>query len=90
MNLKVLISSFILIFLAEMADKTQLAAVTLSAKEKTPVAIFIGAVLGFALSTFLAVIVGTYGSKLFPTELIQKVSALAFIIIGILLFFNIE
>ena len=43
MDWKVLLSTFGVIFLAEMGDKTQLAAMTLAADTKRPVAVFVGA-----------------------------------------------
>jgi len=87
-DLKVFASTFLLIFLAELGDKTQLAVLALSAKEKTPLTIFVSAVIGFAAATLLAVVIGTIGAKYLPTETIEKVAAIAFIVIGILIFFN--
>lgn len=88
MNWKIFTATFLLIFLAELGDKTQLAALTLSAKEKTALTIFVAAVLGFALSTLIAVVLGTFGAKIIPTPIIEKVSAMVFIIIGLLMLFN--
>jgi len=87
-DLKIFASTFLLIFLAELGDKTQLAVLALSAKEKTPLTIFVSAVIGFAAATLLAVIIGTIGAKYLPTAMIEKVAALAFIVIGILIFFD--
>jgi putative Ca2+/H+ antiporter (TMEM165/GDT1 family) len=88
MDWKIFASTFILIFLAELGDKTQLAVIALSAKEKTPLTIFISAIFGFALATVIAIIIGTLGAKYLPIEIIQKIAALAFIIIGVLIFFG--
>lgn len=74
--------------MAELGDKTQLAVIALSAKEKTPLTILISAIFGFALATIIAIIVGTIGAKYIPIEIVQKIAALAFIIIGILIFFG--
>ena len=45
MDLRVLLTTFGIIFLAEMGDKTQLAAMTMSAQTKRPWAVFLGASL---------------------------------------------
>ncbi len=88
MDLKIFASTFLLIFLAELGDKTQLAVIALSAKEKTPITIFISAVFGFALATIIAIVIGTIGAKFIPVEIIQKIAAVAFIVIGVLILFN--
>lgn len=88
MNLKIFISTFLLIFLAELGDKTQLAALSLSAKEKTPLTIFLATMLAFTLSTLIAVFLGTFGSKFIPTAIIEKVAAIAFIGVGLLMLAN--
>jgi len=87
MDIKLFTTTFLLIFLAELGDKTQLAVVALSAKEKSPLTIFISAIFGFALATLIAV-VGTIGAKFIPIQFIEKIAAVAFVIIGILIFFN--
>ena len=87
-DLKLFASTFLLIFLAELGDKTQLAVVALSAKEKSPLTLFVSAIFGFALATVIAIVVGTVGAKFISTTVIEKIAALAFIIIGILIFFN--
>ncbi|RJQ36262.1 TMEM165/GDT1 family protein [Candidatus Microgenomates bacterium] len=88
MDFRIFISTFFLIFLAELGDKTQLAALTLSAKEKTPLTIFAASMLAFLLSTTLAVLFGTFGSKLIPAGVIEKVAAIFFITVGFLIFFK--
>lgn len=85
MNVSLFLSTFLLIFLAELGDKTQLATVMLSAKEKAPVTIFFAAMAGFVLSTFLAVFLGTVAEKFLPKDIIEKVAAVGFIVVGLLL-----
>jgi putative Ca2+/H+ antiporter (TMEM165/GDT1 family) len=85
MDWKVLTSTFGLIFLAEMGDKTQLAAVTMVAQTKAPVAVFIGASLALTVVSLLGVAVGTVLVQFVPTEYLQKAAAVAFIVIGVLM-----
>lgn len=88
MNLKIFVSTFLLIFLAELGDKTQLSIIALSAKEKTPLIIFLSAALALVAATLIAVVVGSVGAKYLPINIIEKIAALAFIVIGVLIFFN--
>lgn len=88
MDFKIFFSTFLLIFLAELGDKTQLAALSLSAEKRTPLSIFLGAMFAFLVSTSIAVFLGTVGSKIIPTAIIQKISAISFIAIGILILFK--
>jgi putative Ca2+/H+ antiporter (TMEM165/GDT1 family) len=88
MDLKIFASTFLLVFLAELGDKTQLSIIALSAKEKTPLTIFLSATLALVTATLIAVIVGTVGAKYLPINIVEKIAALAFIVIGVLVFFN--
>jgi len=88
MDLKLFFSTFLLIFLAELGDKTQLAVLALSAKEKSYITIFVSAILGFGLATLIAIVFGILGEKFIPIKIIEKISVTAFVIIGLLIFFN--
>ena len=83
MDLRVLLTTFGIIFLAEMGDKTQLAAMTMSAQTKKPWAVFIGASLALAAVSAVGVLVGGVIGQYVPLEWVKRVAALAFIVIGI-------
>jgi Ca2+/H+ antiporter, TMEM165/GDT1 family len=83
MDWKLIASTFGAIFLAELGDKTQLAAVTLAASTKQPVAVFIGASLALVAVSAVGVAVGAGLSEVLPMALIRKVSAAAFVLIGV-------
>lgn len=85
MDLRVMMTTFGVIFLAEMGDKTQLAAMTLSAQTKKPFAIFIGAALALVCVSAIGVVVGSALSHYVPLMWIKRVSAIAFIVIGVLI-----
>ena len=85
MDWRVLLTTFGVIFLAEMGDKTQLAAMTMSAQTKRPWAVLIGASLGLICVSALGVIVGSLLSQYLPLEWIKRVGAVAFIAIGVLI-----
>jgi putative Ca2+/H+ antiporter (TMEM165/GDT1 family) len=85
MDWRVLLTTFGVIFLAEMGDKTQLAAMTMAAQTKRPWAVFIGSALALACVSAIGVVVGSVLSQYIPLEWIKRVSAVAFIIIGVLI-----
>ena len=85
MDFRVLLTTFGIIFLAEMGDKTQLAAMTMAAQTKKPWAVFVGASLALAAVSALGVIVGSVIGDFVPLEWVKRGAAVAFIIIGILM-----
>jgi putative Ca2+/H+ antiporter (TMEM165/GDT1 family) len=78
-------TTFGALFIAEMGDKTQLAAITLSAQTRSPLSVFLGAASALALVSLIGVGVGTVLGEYLPENIIRKVAAAAFIIIGILM-----
>ena len=85
MDLRVMLTTLGIIFLAEMGDKTQLAAMTMSAQTKKPWAVFIGASLALVGVSAIGVLVGGVIGQYVPLEWVKRVAALAFIIIGVLM-----
>ena len=85
MDWRVMLTTFGVIFLAEMGDKTQLAAMTLAAQTKRPWAVLLGSSLALACVSAIGVVVGALLSQYVPLEWIKRVSAVAFIIIGVLI-----
>jgi Ca2+/H+ antiporter, TMEM165/GDT1 family len=82
---RVLLTTFGTIFLAEMGDKTQLAAMTMAAQTKKPLAVFIGAALALACVSALGVAVGGVLGEFLPLVWIKRAAALGFIAIGVLI-----
>ncbi|HZS08628.1 MAG TPA: TMEM165/GDT1 family protein [Blastocatellia bacterium] len=85
MDLKILLTTFGVIFLAEMGDKTQLAAITMAAQTRKPVAVFIGASLALTAVSLIGVAVGGVLANYINAEYLRKAAAVAFIIIGALM-----
>lgn len=85
MDLRVLVTTFGLIFLAEMGDKTQLLAMTMSAETKRPWAVFFGASLALAAVSAVGVLVGGVVGDYVPLIWVKRVAAVAFILIGVLM-----
>jgi len=88
MDLRVMLTTFGIIFLAEMGDKTQLAAMTMAADSKKPWAVFFGASLALVAVSALGVLVGTVVGDYVPLVWIKRVAATAFIVIGVLMLFG--
>ncbi len=85
MDWKIFGTAFLTLFLAELGDKTQLAVITMTAGTDSKVAVFLGASLALILVTLLGVLVGGVLSQYFPTEWLQRIVAVAFIVIGVLM-----
>jgi putative Ca2+/H+ antiporter (TMEM165/GDT1 family) len=75
--------TFATLFLAELGDKTQLSVITLTAKTKSPLLVFLGASAALIIVTLLGVILGEAIVRVVPAEVIKKIAAAAFILIGI-------
>jgi putative Ca2+/H+ antiporter (TMEM165/GDT1 family) len=82
---KVLLSTFALLFVAELGDKTQLAVISMTAKHKMPVWIFVGASLALAAVTGIGVLAGGLLTRVIPEEILHKIAAVLFVGMGILL-----
>lgn len=82
---KSIITTFILVFLAELGDKTQLSTMMLASKSDSIWHIFIGSACALVLSSLIGVLAGSVINKYIPTFYIQMCSGIAFILIGILL-----
>lgn len=85
MDLRIMLTTFGIIFLAEMGDKTQLAAMTMAADSKKPWAVFLGASLALVAVSGLGVLVGGVIGNYVPIEWVKRVAAIAFIVIGVLM-----
>ena len=85
MDWKIFGTAFITLFLAELGDKTQLAIITMTAKTDSKVAVFLGASLALVFVSLLAVLFGGLISQYVPTEWLQRIVAVAVIVIGVLM-----
>ncbi len=85
MDWRVLFTTFGIIFLAEMGDKTQLAAMTMAAEKKRPWEVFLGASIALAAVSAVGIIVGTTLGQYLPVEWIKRVAGAAFVVIGLLI-----
>jgi len=82
---KVALTTFWLVFLAELGDKTQLAVLALASRSESPWGVFLGAGSALLLSALLAVGLGYALARLVPesaTRIIHYVAGGLFIVVG--------
>lgn len=88
MDWKIFFAAFGAIFFAELADKTQLVGIGMSAKSGKPFAVLLGSVSAYIIITAISVLIGTVLSKYIKPEIIRYTGATLFLIIGILMFWG--
>lgn len=83
MDLKVVLTTFGMIFLAELGDKTQLATFAFAAESKSRLAVFLGAAGALLLTSLLAVVFGSAVSRLVPANYIRIGAGVLFVLLGL-------
>ena len=78
------ISTLILISLAELGDKTQLAVIALAAEYAEAIMVFLGVISGFLAITIIGVLIGKGLIHLVPQRYLRLISAILFIGFGII------
>jgi len=86
MDFKVFTAAFAAILVAELADKTQLIGLCLSAKSGRPFSVWAGSVAAYMIVTVVTVAAGAMLGKYLKPDLVRYVGAILFICIGILMF----
>ncbi|CAM2907539.1 TMEM165/GDT1 family protein [Acinetobacter celticus] len=76
-------ATFVLFFLAEIGDKTQIATVALAARFDSIGWVTLGTTLGIMLVNAPAVFIGNKLAEKLPISLIHKIGALVFLVIGL-------
>ncbi|QZY55062.1 TMEM165/GDT1 family protein [Crassaminicella profunda] len=82
--LRIIMTAFWIVFIAELGDKTQLQTMMLATQSKSILGVFIGASCALVLSCLLGVFAGSYITKFIPPNYLQIAAGFAFIIVGIL------
>lgn len=76
-------ATFILFFLAEIGDKTQIATIALSARFESLIMVVAGTTFGMMIANVPAVLVGHRLADRLPITLIHRIAALIFLGLGI-------
>jgi putative Ca2+/H+ antiporter (TMEM165/GDT1 family) len=82
LNLQVLGSAFLMIFLAELGDKTQIATFAFASETSSPLSVFLGAALALVLTSFIGVLVGAVAGRFVPQRVMRLLAALVFLAFG--------
>ena len=77
-NLQVLGSAFLMIFLAELGDKTQLSTFAFASQSKSPLSVFLGASLALVLSSLIGVALGGLIGRFVPERVMKVIAAVVF------------
>lgn len=79
----VFISTGTTVFLAELGDKTQLAALLLSAESGRPGVVFVGASLALISSSLVGVLLGRWLSTLVPASQLERGAGVLMVALGL-------
>ncbi len=88
MDWKLIATTFTTIFLAEIGDKTQLAALALSGGSPSKWSVFIGASIALLSATALAVLAGGVVERYVPLLWLKRGAGVLFVAIGLLFLFR--
>ena len=83
MDLKLMLTTFGLVFLAELGDKTQVATFCLSADNDSKISVFLGSAIALVTTSLIAVLFGAVFSRVIPYNYIKIGTGVFFIIAGI-------
>lgn len=76
-------ATFVTVFLAELGDKTQLAAMTATARSGSLATVFLAASAALVCATALGVLVGGALFKVIPEAAIKYVAGASFVAVGL-------
>lgn len=82
MDWKLVLTTFGMLFLAELGDKTQLLVFTLSSQHRAPWAVFLGASLALSAVSLLGAFVGGLVGEFLPTKYVQLGAGILFVAVG--------
>lgn len=83
MNWQLLGLTFATVFIAEIGDKSQLAAIALGGSSQHPRAVFFGAVAALLLASSLGVLAGGEFAVFLPPKLLKGLAALGFALLSV-------
>ena len=88
MDWTVFSATFLTIFVAEIGDKTQFAALAVASQTKSTLSVLLATILALSLAGTLGVIFGTVLGKFIDPTKMKYISGPAFIIMGLFILFK--
>lgn len=82
MDWKLMATTFLAVFVAELGDKTQLATLSFASSGQSRLSVFLGSALALVATSAIAVMVGEALSRVVSPLLLQRVAGIAFLVIG--------
>ncbi|CAK6695126.1 TMEM165/GDT1 family protein [Synechococcus sp. BA-124 BA4] len=79
----VAVTTFTTVFLAELGDKTQLAALLLSAESGQPGVVFVGAALALICSSLVGVLLGRWLAAVLPAQRLERIAGVLMVSLGL-------
>ncbi len=87
--MKIFITAFVTIFLAELGDKTQIATLLFSAnKDYSKTLVFLGAALALISTSAIAVLLGNTLSNFVDEKTLKIIGGIGFLVVGIWTLFS--
>lgn len=78
MDFQLFLVSFAAVFVSELGDKSQLAAIALGGSTASPKAVFLGTASALLLASFISVVLGESTALILPEKLVKGVAAIGF------------
>jgi putative Ca2+/H+ antiporter (TMEM165/GDT1 family) len=75
--------TFVTVFVAEIGDKSQLAAIALGGSTQHPRAVFFGSVAALLLASLIGVVAGGEMGAFLPTKILKGFAALGFALMAV-------
>lgn len=78
MDFQLFIVSFATVFVSELGDKSQLAAIALGGSSSSPKAVFLGSASALLFASLIGVLLGESTALLLPEKVVKGVAAIGF------------
>ncbi len=78
MDFQLFLVSFATVFVSELGDKSQLAAIALGGSSPSPKAVFLGSASALLLASLLGVLLGESTALLLPEKIVKGIAAIGF------------
>ncbi|MGB3299568.1 MAG: TMEM165/GDT1 family protein [Phormidesmis sp.] len=78
MDFRLLIVSFMTVFISELGDKSQLAAIALGGSSPSPKAVFLGSASALLFASLLSVLLGESTAIFLPEKVVKGIAAIGF------------